>query len=235
MSLNRLFGRSQSDEDEHWLSVSDLMAGLMVIFLFIAITYIRPIVEMRDQVREIVVTWNNSEIEIYKALKQEFQEDLPKWHAELDKKTLSVRFKSPDVLFAQSTAVLRPEFEKILEDFFPRYLIVLYRFKSNIAEVRIEGHTSSEWSTHTDPLEAYFRNMELSQARTRAVLEYCLNLGFMDLFKNWARKYITANGLSSSQLILRNGVEDVVRSRRVEFRVRTNAKEQIIKVLETVK
>ena len=41
--------RSESDNDESWLSVSDLMAGLMVIFLFIAITYIRPLAETKQK------------------------------------------------------------------------------------------------------------------------------------------------------------------------------------------
>ena len=38
---------------------------------------------------------------------------------------------------------------------------------------------------------------------------------------------ITANGLSSSQPIIINGIEDKERSRRVEFRIRTNADEKM--------
>ena len=234
MRAGRLFGEGRSQDDDQWLSVSDLMAGLMVIFLFIAITYIRPIVEMQDTIREIVVAWKHSEFEIYKALEAEFRDDLPKWGADLDQETLSIRFKSPEVLFDSATAILKLEFQEILSDFFPRYIKLLYEFRDAIDEVRIEGHTSSAWIGAQSAREAYFRNMELSQARTRAVLEYSLDLEESAQFEDWARKLITANGLSSSQLIMTADGEDPVRSRRVEFRVRTNSKEQIVRVLETI-
>lgn len=221
-------------EEDNWISVSDLTAGLMVIFLFVAITYIRPIVETQNKIRTIVVTWNASEKAIHEALQKEFSKDLKKWNAALDGKTLTIRFKSPEVLFDAATSELKPEFKDILGEFFPRYLDILYRFRHAIAEVRIEGHTSSEWIGADNGDEAYFNNMRLSQARTRSVLEYCLALDEVADRKNWARGYITANGLSSSQLVTQNGYEDQVASRRVEFRVRTNAKEQIVRVLETV-
>ncbi len=234
MALEQILRRGSRSDDEHWISVSDLMAGLMVIFLFIAITYIRPVVETQNRIRDIVVAWKDSEVEIYKELQREFKEDLPRWHAELDRETLSIRFRAPDVLFDAGTANLQPEFRSILDDFFPRYLKVLHEFQDAIAEVRIEGHTSSEWEGATDDDEAYFRNMALSQARTRSVLEYALGLPLVAPFKEWAQAHLTANGLSSSQLVYRSSQEDKVQSRRVEFKVRTNSKEQIIRVLETI-
>ena len=234
MALEQILGRGSRSDDEHWISVSDLMAGLMVIFLFIAITYIRPVVETQNRIRDIVVAWKDSEVEIYKELQREFKEDLPRWHAELDRETLSIRFRAPDVLFDAGTANLQPEFRSILDDFFPRYLKVLHEFQDAIAEVRIEGHTSSEWEGAADDDEAYFRNMALSQARTRSVLEYALGLPLVAPFKEWAQAHLTANGLSSSQLVYRSSQEDKVQSRRVEFKVRTNSKEQIIRVLETI-
>ena len=234
MALEQILGHGSRSDDEHWISVSDLMAGLMVIFLFIAITYIRPVVETQNRIRDIVVAWKDSEVEIYKELQREFKEDLPRWHAELDRETLSIRFRAPDVLFDAGTANLQPEFRSILDDFFPRYLKVLHEFQDAIAEVRIEGHTSSEWEGAADNDEAYFRNMALSQARTRSVLEYALGLPLVAPFKEWAQAHLTANGLSSSQLVYRSSQEDKVQSRRVEFKVRTNSKEQIIRVLETI-
>lgn len=234
MALEQLLGRGSRSDDEHWVSVSDLMAGLMVIFLFIAVTYIRPVVETQNRIRDIVVAWKDSEVEIHDALQQEFEDDLTRWHAELDRETLSVRFRAPDVLFDAGTANLQPEFKAILDDFFPRYLKVLHIFQEAIAEVRIEGHTSSEWEGATTDDEAYFKNMALSQARTRSVLEYALGLPLVNPFKEWAQAYLTANGLSSSQLVYRDLQEDKIRSRRVEFRVRTNSKEQIVRVLETI-
>ena len=234
MSTERLFGSASHSDDEQWITVSDLMAGLMVIFLFIAITYIRPIVEVQNAIRAIVVTWNESELEIYEALRREFEEDLPKWNAELDP-DLTIRFKSPEVLFDSGEATLKREFKEILFDFFSRYLRILSRFQTAMEEVRIEGHTSSVWLNARSPDQAYFLNMELSQARTRSVLEFCLGLRAVFQNKEWARGLITANGLSSSRLIMVGGNEDKTRSRRVEFRIRTNTKERIVQVLETLK
>ena len=232
MTVDRIFRTSHDGGEEHWISVSDLMAGLMIIFLFIAITYIRPILNERDAIKEIAVTWQESEVALYDRLNEEFKDDLPRWNAELERETLTVRFKEPDILFDSGRATLKPEFEHILSDFFPRYLNVLSDFRDDIAEVRIEGHTSSEWMVATSGDEAYFHNMELSQDRTRAVLEYALLLPGSSAQKSWAKKYITANGLSSSRLIFTNDKEDKERSRRVEFRVRTKAKREIVRILE---
>lgn len=235
MKLGNILGQRSRDQEDHWISISDLMAGLMIIFLFIAITYIRPIVETQNKIRDIVITWNASEVDIHKALKDEFTRDLKRWNAEIDRKTLSIRFKAPEVLFGSATSELKPKFKEILTDFFPRYIEVLYNFRHAIAEIRIEGHTSSEWIGAASTDEAYFENMALSQSRTRSVLEYSLGLEDVARRKSWPRDYITANGLSSSQVIIKNGQEDRTASRRVEFRVRTNIKEMIFRILETVK
>jgi outer membrane protein OmpA-like peptidoglycan-associated protein len=75
--------------------------------------------------------------------------------------------------------------------------------------------------------------MELSQARTRSALAYALSLPQVDSQRDWLRRYLTANGLSSSRPVFdASGAEDAARSRRVEFRVRTDAETRIAKILE---
>lgn len=266
--MNAFFGQRASEQDSDWISISDLMSGLMLIFLFIAIVYLRPLAQQKEaaladkeklaavqqtlieqrqealdaeqqlraaqsSVREIVVAWSASEQAIFQALRSEFEDDLSRWNAELDETSLTIRFKAPDVLFDTSSAALKPQFKEIIDDFFPRYLAVLDKYKDSIDEVRIEGHTSSEWNADTPPLEAYFKNMALSQERTRSVLEYALELPETQPHIDWALRHVTANGLSSSHLIVSTtGNENHQASRRVEFRVRTNAKQQIMKVVE---
>lgn len=235
--MQKVFGAVRTQEDDHWLTVSDLMAGLMVIFLFIAITYIIDALETQETVREIAKAWQENQIEIYEALKEEFEEDFDKWNAEIEKDTLIIRFNNPDVLFEQGRTTLNGYFEGILSDFCPRYLDVLITFRKSIDEVRIEGHTSSEWNfVNSKSDTAYFGNMQLSQGRTRSVLQYCLGLDYSERswLKEWARTTITANGLSSSRLIKREGKEDASKSRRVEFRIQTKTKEEIIKILNTL-
>lgn len=72
--------------------------------------------------------------------------------------------------------------------------------------------------------DAYFKNMALSQDRTRSILQFAMDLPLASRLTEWAKPLITANGLSSSKLVLnKEGREDAARSRRVEFRLITAA------------
>ena len=169
------------------------------------------------------------------ALETEFKKDLQQWNALLDRETLSVRFREPTVLFAQGKAEVQFDFKEILDDFFPRYVRILKRpeYVNAIAEIRIEGHTSSEWSEEVNTEAAYIFNMELSQDRTRSVLQYVLQIPAIRESRDWLQQQLTANGLSSSKLITHlDSTENSAESRRVEFRVRTNAERQLEKIKE---
>lgn len=220
-----MFGNKQVKETgSHWISVSDLMSVLMMMFLFIAVIYMEDVTKEKNDMDELIRQYEKTKLKLYEKLNKEFKEDLEKkWNAHLDAKTLSIKFDSPKVQFAQGSDEIPIHFQSILNDFFPRYLKVISEFRNDISEVRVEGHTSLEGKVNQSIEEAYFYNMELSQSRTRKVLEYCLiNTRISTDKRYWVKKLITANGLSSSQLIMdKNGSEDKERSRRVEFRVRT--------------
>ena len=221
--------------DNPWASISDMMSGLMIIFLFISVAYMNNVTKEKSKIENIAITWDKTQEELYTDLKSEFQNDLAKWQASLNRETLSVRFDEPSVFFVAGSAILTPTFQEILNDFFPRYMNILRKYQDNIVEVRIEGHTSSEWIGAKDKLDAYFRNMQLSQDRTRTVLQYCLTLPAISSHLEWAISTITANGLSSSKLIINdNGQEDQALSRRVEFRVRTDSEKRVLKILEGI-
>ena len=75
--------------------------------------------------------------------------------------------------------------------------------------------------------------MELSQARTRSTLLYALRLPQIRANVDWLRRLVTANDLSSSRPILdAAGKEDAARSRRVEFKIRTDAETRLARILE---
>ena len=229
--------------DDSWAHISDMMSGLMIIFLFISVAYMNSVTKAKNKAEDLYAhaarlagAWAKSQDELYLDLFNEFKDDLSKWRATLSRENLSVRFEEPSVFFNSGSALLTPNFKAVLDDFFPRYIKILNFYKDNIAEVRIEGHTSSEWIGAKNNLDAYFNNMKLSQDRTRAVLNYCLNMPAMKEHQAWAISAITANGLSSSKLILNaQGKEDAALSRRVEFRVRTDADNRIMKILEEIK
>ncbi|HRL20815.1 OmpA/MotB family protein [Alcaligenes sp. SDU_A2] len=225
--------KKAAEDADHWMSVSDLMSGLMIVFLFISILLMRNALGERDKIKEVAVTYQNNQVALYENLKKEFQNDLDAWNADIDPLTLAFEFKSPDVLFQTGSAIIKPAFRHILDDFFPRYLKVLSQFRHSLNEIRIEGHTSSQWNQQTPPEEAYFRNMALSQERTRSVLLYIQNMDAVKSEKEWIRQNMAAVGFSSSRLVLdEHGHEDAERSRRVSFRVMTNAETQIRKILQ---
>lgn len=234
--MEDLFGSHQKarrQDSEHWISMSDLMAGLMMVFLLISIAFMRYVQIERNKIIEIAVAYQNSQVALYEDLQKEFASDLPIWDAEIDKTTLEFRFKSPDVLFDNAKDTLKPEFEAILENFFPRYLNVLNKFRKHIQEVRIEGHTSSFWKGATTPEEAYFQNMALSQGRTRSVLQYLYSLPEVEENQQWLKENFAAVGYSSGDPILdSDGVEDPERSRRVSFRVMTNAEIEMRRIIK---
>lgn len=214
----------EREENAFSLSTGDLMAGLLFIFVLLLMGALLQVQEKAEQDEEIVKRYDQIKTQLYIDLQEEFKEDLTVWRATIDS-TLCVRFQEPSMLFDLDKAFLKPKFKEILNDFFPRYIKVLNRpeYKDNIVEIRIEGHTDSDGE--------YFHNMELSQNRTRTVLQYCFGLMNEDQ-AGWAKSLITANGLSSSQPIIINGEEDKGLSRRVEFRVRTNAEKQLEDIAE---
>ena len=234
--MRSIFGKGHSagtGDEHHWLSVSDLMAGLMMVFLFISIALMRNALLERDRIKEVAVAYQENQVAIYDALMDEFEKDLEKWQASVDDDTLAFTFQSPEVLFATGSESLRPRFQQILDDFFPRYLDILLDFSDSINEVRIEGHTSSRWAPGSTDEEAYFNNMELSQGRTRSVLGYLYDLPEVSTHQEWIKANIAAVGFSSSRVVLDEaGQEDPERSRRVSFRVITNAETQIRQILD---
>jgi len=239
MSLNRTV-RSRPQED-HWVPLSDLMTGLMMIFLLVAIVFMlqvkrdeAKIVEARDRVREIATHYVDLRGQLYQELSIEFKDDLPKWRASI-KPDLTVRFEEPSVQFDTGASVVKDSFKVILNSFFPRYIKILRspKYAEAIDEVRIEGHTSAIWK-NLAPEQAYYENMRLSQDRARSVLMHVFSIPAIrdDDSLRWILARVTANGLSSARrLFLSDGTEDFVGSQRVEFRVRTTAEDQLSKIL----
>lgn len=247
--LGNLFRAKERETEEHWVSISDVMAGLMVIFLFIAISYMLnvrlkndEIIVYKDEVEKLLDAYKNLQSALYEELSAEFEGSRAKkrqfrtvWRGHLDRET--IRFKKP---FRQGDDTVPIAFKNVLRNFFPRYIAILTKpeYKDEIAEIRIEGHTSSEWFDAVGVDVAYYNNMELSQDRARNVLQYVLEIRHPKIMQNkeWIKKYLTANGLSSSKLIFdSSGNQNREASRRVEFRVVTKSEKLINEIEQLMK
>lgn len=224
---------SEEAGNSHWIPLSDLMMGLMMVFMLLSALFMLRVEQTTTLVvREYEVTRKD----LHRALQEEFAENFKQWNAEL-LGDMTIRFRNPDVLFATGSDALRPEFQHILADFVPRYLKILTsdKFAPAIQEVRIEGHTSTFWSNAPTALDGYFRNMALSQARTRSTLEFILRSPDGRIHEDFLLNKLTANGLSSSKPIVDSvGQVDERASQRVEFRIVTNADERLAGIAQAV-
>lgn len=225
------------EDNSHFISLSDMMTALMMIFLFISVAIIHNTQKQTLVVREIVAAYSDEQTNLYRDFRKEFEKDLSKWQAEINPEDLSIVFTSPEVLFDTGEDTLKPKFKEMLSDFFPRYIKIIQIHKAHIQEIRIEGYTDTNGLPGQTLQESYFYNMKLSQDRTRSVLEYCLGLpNFSSDDFDYLKEVITANGLSFSRLIKdSNGVENKSASRRVEFRVLMKSDDNIKNIIQELK
>lgn len=231
--------RHHSD-DEYAIFISDIMSVLMVIFLFIAITFIHNVQMKEENAKEIVESFEVVNEKIIDAIKMEFLDEFSDWNALLDPVTLSFQFNSPDVLFKKGSSELTDNFKSVLDDFFPRYIEIIKNedYINQIVAIQIEGHTSSEWDIHSEGMDAYSNNMELSQTRSASVLEYVLRLNNIGEEDIQIRNMMSAVGYSSSRLKYKDTgaqiIEDIEGSRRVAFRILTNGEQKLTEITESI-
>jgi flagellar motor protein MotB len=228
------FPSPPTDEGAEWVSVSDLMSGLMLVFLCIAVLYLRKQEEIAREYQQV-------QTELAEAMREEFSaEELRRWGAELDQSGLVVRFVDQKNQFEGGKALLSEDFQTKLDEFFPQFIGVLGRegIREHVVEVRIEGHTSPEYKP-LEGREAYLANMALSQDRALSVLAFVIQNDGMDgPWEDWLGRVLRANGLSSSvppEPRPGESADDyATRSRRVEFRVVTDAEDRMQRIVESV-
>lgn len=171
--------------------------------------------------------------ELINALSKEFSgNDLS---VKVDEQSGAITFDST-LLFGFNDSKLQDTGKAFLEEFLPKYFSVLLGedFSPYVAEIIIEGHT--------DPDGGYMYNLQLSQNRAFAVVEYCLdekNQFLSDSQLKELRVLLTANGRSwSAPIYAADGTVDKQASRRVEIKFRLKDEEmmkQIAEMLEETK
>jgi len=233
--------------DNIWSSLSDMMTGLMVIFLFISVSYIVKVQEQQKKRDNIFEEFKDTKEKLFAELESTFKDDFKQWQVVLDK-DLSIKFTNPDVLFASGKADISIKFDTILQQFLPRYFNILLqpKYEDKIAEIRIEGHTDAVPAPQFDR-DPYIGNIKLSQLRSAEVLKYFRNMQYYQNLSSQDEQklqfWLTANGLSYGRTLddnkeltaLSNKPVNNNFSRRVEFRIVTtseNLVEQVLKELD---
>lgn len=217
----------------YWIPLSDLMTGLMMVFMLISVAYMARV----EQTTTLVVQeFKETKNDLALALKKEFSKNLKQWNAEI-LGDMTIRFEDPNVLFDTGSSVIKPALQEILSDFIPRYisLVSSEKYKNSIKEIRIEGHTSKKWGVNTNKKTAYIKNMRLSQERAQSMLEYILSIPTLNYHEEWVHKHLTSSGFSSSRPVLdKDNIVDDDRSQRVEFVIVTNAESKMDKISEEI-
>ncbi len=232
--------------DSHWIPLADLMTVLMIMFLFMAISYMVVIKRKQNDQNRIFREYEETKKGLYNDLYITFKNDFKRWNLKLDK-DLSIKFTNPQVLFGEGSSEITPYFQSVLSEFLPKYLSVVMKdkYKEKIAEIRIEGHTNTKpIKRDSDP---YIDNMELSQNRARNVLAYLRTQDCFTKLENNKKEilqyWITANGLSFGRTvdsednltIFSKKTIDNDQSRRVEFRIVTTSDEIIQQAIKKMK
>lgn len=143
-----------SDEEDAttWIALSDLMTGLMAIFLTLSIAIlINQDAEQDAIVKEVQTALQNSGLAI-----------------QTDPRTGDMNIAT-DFAFESGKAVLKPEGKEILNQLIPAFAEAIFQDLStnqqeHITRLVVEGHT--------DSVGDYASNMQLSTARANAVIHY---------------------------------------------------------------
>lgn len=216
-----------------WMSVSDLMTGLMIIFLFVAVSYM---VKVQDN-QSVLTNYVDTKKNLHEKLVSEFAGDTARWQMSIGK-DLTMKFENPTVLFASGEWELTEPFKDILEEFLPRYFDILLKdtLRDRIQEIRIEGHTDDVPIPRLDQ-DPYIANIILSQRRALSVVKYFRGLPVFQEYTDEEQKlieyWLTANGFSYGKSLDDNGAYTMISgspinrelSRRVEIRIVTSGDE----------
>lgn len=218
----------------NWLSLADMMTGLMLVFLLISILFI-------SQTQASLKEDRATKSEIYQELIETFKDKQNEWQMVI-KDDLTIIFKNPDFLFKQDSSIITRQYKDILNEFIPKYIEIINKekYKDSIREVRIEGHTGDT----SDQYNTYIRTIELSQDRAREILKYIMNSKYYknNIGKEDQKKlkfWFTANGYGLGRAIdfsgdfvydTNNGIDKS--SRRVVFSIITNSEKLIEEIFK---
>ena len=213
-----LFGRRQAkpssgQEQDYWLSYSDLMAGLLMAFALMLMAALHQGL-MRDC--QIFVYESTADaikrlLDSRQGVIHELQERFDGGDRVVVDSAGTVRFAG-SLLFEQGSAVVshegRVELASFAKDYFP-LLLDDAALRSQLKRIVVEGHTNDDGT--------YELNLGLSHSRSLAVMMVLLEAS--GTYRNDLEHLVTANGRSFADLVhFPDGSVDKAGSRRIEIR-----------------
>lgn len=210
-------GYDAIEQPNFWVSYSDLMAGMLLVFVLLLVVAMVHYAEFIQHKREILEQ-QEQRMKSFQLLQKRLVTTLATSLEQLDvtvsvdRDTGVVRIES-GVLFAEDSAELTTPGVDRLKRIFDAYFAVVLSdaFVDFVKQIEIEGHTNSNGT--------YLYNLELSQRRALAVMRVLLDHAGTN--RHRLQEKVVASGRSFSHLMLdAEGREDAVRSRRIEIKFR---------------
>ena len=207
--------QNSGDENVFWVTMSDLLLGLVVVFLVLFVFAITGYTQAK-------VSEQEKRYEVTERIAKELQKN----NINVDADKFSGRIKISDLeLFEVNSWELSPNGKKYMSKFVPIYLNAVLKdpkVRKNIMQIVIEGHSDSQtFAGAKSEEEKYYKNMDLSLKRAASVAKYII---FSDYdgkqeYQNDLFKIISVEGKGPANPVIVNGVEDYAKSRRVELQV----------------
>lgn len=211
----RTDSQNGGDDNVFWVTMSDLLLGLAVVFLVLFVFAITGFTQNKVKEQE-------KQYEVTEKIAQELQKN----DIKVDVDKFSGRIKISDLeLFELNSWELSTKGKSYMAKFVPVYLNTIMKdsdVRKNITRIIIEGHTDSQTIAGAkSEEEKYFKNMDLSLKRASSVAQYIVFVDYngkkayqQDLFK-----LLSVEGKGSSEPVIVNGKEDFSKSRRVELKI----------------
>lgn len=211
------YGTKQDGGDDNvfWVTMSDLLLGLVVVFLILFVFAITGFTQNK-------IDEHQNQYEVTEKL----VEELKKNNIEVDVDKFSGRIKISDLeLFELNSWELSDKGRAYLSKFVPVYFDTIMKdpqIRDNISQIIVEGHTDSQaFAGANSPEMRYYKNMDLSLKRASSVAEYIVfsNYAGKKSYEPQMLKLLSVQGKSSSEPVLVDGKEDYSKSRRVELKI----------------
>lgn len=220
----------EENPPEYWMSFSDMMSSLLMIFiLFLTLAMLQltrqeeQLIAREDEVDKIIGVRQL----IVEELRSEFENS--NLDIDIDPETGAITF-SDGVFFDYNEDGIKDLGREYLRDFIPQYIGVILNDKNrnHISEIIVEGHTDDQGS--------YMYNLELSQRRAFSVAKFILSddlVNIKEFEKETLQEILTANGRSyTSPIRDSEGLILDDKCRRVEFKFRLRDEEMIHRMKE---
>lgn len=204
--------RSDSQEPEYWLSYSDLMAGLLMVFALLLMAALHQEGRRKCQIEiyERTAQAMRELLDTRQRVIRELQERFDGGDRVVVDSAGTVRFAG-SLLFDQASAEVSPDGRVELGVFAREYFPVLLDnagFRSQLERIVVEGHTNDDGP--------YELNLALSHSRSLAVMQVLLTEA--EAYRDELEQLVTANGRSFADLVyLPDGSVDKASSRRIEI------------------